>query len=177
MFRKSILATLFGALILCSLSAAGPAKLKATECYVVAEEGASQEATKLFLSRMGTDTELFRSSAPSRFTLKGNAFSVEAKGSLVYEAEAPVLVEKKGRFALYEVKVRFASPVAEKAKKKVDVDFTLADLAERGGVQQPGVYVIEKAARKAGWESGLAWVVKMKRLKDGKLRATVALAR
>ncbi len=155
---------------------AAPAGMRTAECFVLIEEGASSEGNSLFLSRMGVEPELLRYWVPTRFTKTGKLKSTAAEGKLSYTAETPVLLEKKGKSALYQVPVTFGGPALPKAEKTVKVDFRLKDLLVKGDILQPGAMAIELAVAKAGMAEGRAWVIDMKRLKDGSLRATVGLS-
>jgi hypothetical protein len=99
------------------------------------------------------------------------------EGRFAYEAGTPVLRDRNGRTALYEVPLRLSADAPPKAQQLVTLQFRLADLASSGGLVQPALKAMQLAAAKLGWHSGLAWIVKMERIGPGALRAVVGLAR
>jgi hypothetical protein len=126
---------------------------------------------------MGADPEALRSFAPSRFTAGSGAFTAAAQGQFSYEAGTPVLRDRAGKLALYEVPLRLSAPPPPKAQITVTVQFRLRDLASGRGIAQPAIRAMQLAAAKAGMRSGIAWIVEMARVAPGTLRAKVGLAR
>ncbi|MGA2546423.1 MAG: hypothetical protein ABSF43_07750 [Rectinemataceae bacterium] len=152
-------------------------KARDASCYVIVEEGASAEGNALFLEKMGVDAEALSLVAPTRFSFGSKNSLTRTGGSLSYEADSPVLVERSGRLALYSVAFRFSPEPLPKALKTVIVNFTLADLARTKDAVQPAAKAIELAAAKARMKSGLAWIVEMKMPAHGAFRAKVGLAK
>jgi hypothetical protein len=153
------------------------AKISDASCFVIVEEGASEEGNALFLEKMGVDAEALSRVAPTRFSFGAKNYLTRTGGSLSYEADSPVLVERSGRLALYSVAFRFSPEPLPKALKTVIVNFTLADLARTKDVVQPAAKAIALAAAKARMKSGLAWIVEMKMPARGAFRAKVGLAK
>ena len=166
---------------LCSIAAlsfgAFAQSSRSMNCFVVIEEGASAEGNALFLQKMGVEPETLKSFAPSRFTRADGVFSASAQGDFAYQAESPVLVERLRGLALYQVPVKIRAPAPPRAAKKVDVIVLLSDLKKEGGIVQPAFRAMDLAAASAGWTSGSAWIIEMKSVGKGKLKAVVGLAR
>ena len=148
-----------------------------TTCYMVVEEGKSSDATRLFLQKMGIDSEAVSRVAPTRFTVGARDFLSRVGGRFSYEAEGPVFIERVGRVGLYSVALRYSVGPLPKALKTVTVDFTLAELAKAKSLVQPAAKAIQLAAAKAGMKTGLAWIIGMEVAGKGDFRATVGLAK
>jgi hypothetical protein len=163
------------------LAAAVPAMAQVVErsldCYVVVKEGSSSEGNSLFLQKMGIDPEALKSFAPTRFSRVGSRFSASVQGTFAYEAESPVLVERGGGLALYEVAVRLRSDPLPSPTKKVTVTLLVGDLARSGELVQPALRAMDLAAASVKWTSGSAWIIDMRTEGAGKLKAVVGLAR
>jgi hypothetical protein len=150
---------------------------RAITCYIVTEEGSSSEGNSLFLRKMGVDPEALKSFAPSRFSRIQGKFSASVLGTFAYEAERPVLLERSGRLALYEVPVQLRSDTPPSAMKTVTVTVSLSDLRKSGGFVQPAFRAMDLAAASLRWMSGTAWIIEMKSSGPGKLSAVVGLTR
>jgi hypothetical protein len=174
-FRLLPLALLIAVLPLFE-SATGPKAREAT-CYVLVEEGKSAEGNSLFLQRMGLNPQALSMVAPTRFSFAAGSSFSRAGGSFSYEGGQPILVDRKGRLALYSVAVKFWGEAFPKAFKTYTVDLSVADLAANADLVQPAEKAIEKAAAKAGVKSGLAWIIEMKMPTRGSIRVKVGLAR
>jgi hypothetical protein len=146
-------------------------------CFVVSEEGTSAEGNSLYLRKMGVDPEALRSFAPSRFTVGPGDFSAVVQGRVSYEAGTPVLADRVGKLALYEVPLRLAAAPPPRAQATVIVQFNIRDLASGRGIVQPALRAMQLAAAKARMRSGFAWIVEMARVAPGTLRAKVGLAK
>ena len=146
-------------------------------CYVVMEEGASAEGNALFLREMGSDTEVMKNFAPSRFTRSSGTFIATVQGQLSFEAEAPILKGRSGALALYAIPVRLRADPPPAAERQIEVQFSLRDLASGRALIQPALYAMRLAATKAGMKSGLAWIVRMDFVAPRTIGATVGLAR
>jgi hypothetical protein len=171
--------TLLAAAILAAAAtpAIAQAKERALDCYVVVEEGSSSEGNSLFLQKMGVDPEALKSFAPTSFSRVGKKFSASVQGTFAYEADSPVLVERRGRIALYEVAVRLRSDPLPSPAKKVSVTLLIGDLAESGDLVQPALRAMDLAAASLKWTSGTAWIIDMRPAGAGKLKAIVGLAK
>lgn len=168
------------ALILCAgslVGAQGDAVVsRDVECFAVARVGASSEAQSLYLLEMGFGPEALRGFAPSRFVHGPAGFSCHTEGVFGYESGTPVEVARSGGLGLYRVVATVRSAPPPRAAKTLTVDIRLPELARTGDLVQPGIRAIELASTKAGWESGLAWVIAMKWRRPDLMRATVGLA-
>ncbi len=146
------------------------------ECFAVASLGASSEGQRLYLQGMGFGPEALRGFAPSRFSRGSGKFFSHTEGAFGYEANTPVEVARSGSLVLYKVAATVRSAPPPRAAKTITVDISLRGLAGTGDAVQPGIKAIELAAAKAGWRSGLAWVLGMQWRAPDVLRARVALA-
>jgi hypothetical protein len=158
-----------------SASAAQPAR--DILCYVTMEEGQSAEGNSLFMRKMGVDPEAVKTFAPARFSRAMGKFSVRVQGSFAYQAESPTRVARSGRLALYEVPIRIKADPPPKAWKTVKVSLSLAELSKAGGLAQPAVMAMDKAAAAQKLSEGTAWIIEMSHAGKGKLKATVGLAK
>jgi len=146
-------------------------------CYVLIEEGMSSEGNSLFLSKMAFDTELLSRVVPTRFQTGSKIKLSRAEGSFSYEAGSPGLVLRSGDFALYSVELRFKSSSFPKAKKKIKVSFSFADLIAGGDIVQPAEMAIGLASKAARMSTGKAWIQSMRANSAGAFTATVALSK
>jgi hypothetical protein len=159
------------------LAATLGAETREITCFVVVEEGASAEANSLYLRKMGVDPEVLKTFAPSRFTAGPGAFKAIAQGQFSYEAGTPVLRDRAGKLALYEVPLKISAAPPPKAQATVSVRFGFKELASAKGSVQPALRAMQLAAAKAGMKSGIAWIVEMSLVDPGMLSATVGLSR
>lgn len=150
---------------------------RALTCYVVMEEGGSAEGNSLFLKKMGVDPEAVKTFAPTRFSRVGGKFTAFAQGVFSYQAETPVLVDRSGRLALYEFPLRLKSDAPPNPEKTVTVTVLLSELAKSGGIVQPALKAMDKAAASLKWTEGTAWIIDMRRAGKGKLKAIVGLTK
>jgi len=141
------------------------------------EEGASADGNSLFMKKMGFDPELLRSYCPSTFSRGPTGFTTRAQGTFSYQADSPVLVDRSGNLALYEVAVKLRSDSLPKARETVTVTVDFADLRKGRSLVQPSIKAMDYAADKAGLKSGWVWIVSMKRVAPGRLEAVVGLSR
>jgi hypothetical protein len=155
--------------------AAEPVHLR-TVCYLLIEEGGSAEGNSLYLKKMALDAAALSRSLPTRFS-SGARIALESEGAVRFEAEEPVLVERRGRLALYSVALSLEALALPRAQKTVTVDFSLADLARSKDLLQPADKAILLAAAKAGMRSGSAWVLDIRMIGRGKFRAKLGLAK
>jgi len=146
-------------------------------CYVVMEEGNSSEGNSLYLRKMGVDPEAIKTFAPVRFSRAGGKFTTSVQGVFAYQAETPVQVDRSGRLGLYEVPLRLKADPPPAAAKTVTVTVLLWELAKSGGIVQPSVQAMDKAAASLKWTEGTAWIIEMSRAGKGKLKAVVGLAK
>ena len=100
-----------------------------------------------------------------------------AQGSFSYRADTPVLVDRSGNLALYEVAVKLKTDSLPAARETVTVTIDFADLRKGRSLVQPAVKAMDYASDKADLKSGWAWIVSMKRVAPGKLEAVVGLSR
>jgi hypothetical protein len=156
-------------------SGAGPKAMEAV-CYVLVEEGNSTEGNSLFLQKMGVEPEILSMVAPTRFSL-GPKPSYERQGAFSYEGSTPVLVERRGRFALYLEAITYRAGPFPAVFRTVTVDVAMADLAASRDLVQPAAKAIELAAAKAGIKTGLAWVMSMDMPTRSAIRVKVGLAK
>jgi hypothetical protein len=180
MTQRPLFPALLAALLLAggiqSAAAAG-AKAREATCYVLVEEGSSAEGNALFLQKMGLSPQALGMVAPTRFSFVSGSSFESASGSFSYEASTPLLVDRKGRLALYSVDVKFSAGKLPKVYKTITVDVKMADLAASGDLVQPAAKAIELAAAKAGMKSGIAWVTSMKMPTKSAIKVKVSLAK
>jgi hypothetical protein len=148
---------------------------KNATCYIIIEEGASSDASELFIKKMGIEPDLLNRVAPTHFEMRSTDFLYKATGSLSYEAEQPHLVLRSGRYTLYSVSVKYRAGPYPKAKT-IKVSFPFADLIAGGDLVQPADKAIALAARSTRMKSGEAWIIDMSASDSGAFHATVALA-
>jgi hypothetical protein len=176
MFRRLAAICLIAAFPICALAQAE----RSVKCYVVMKEGASAEGNALYLQKMVIEPEGLKSFAPVAFARTGKVFSVSVNGEFDYSAGSPVIVDRSGRVALYEVPLLLSSgdqpQAAPVAFKKVKVTVKLADLAKAQDLVQPSIRAIDLAAASAKMKSGTAWILDMKYAGKGRLEAQVGLA-
>jgi hypothetical protein len=146
-------------------------------CYVVMQEGKSSEGNALYLKKMGVDPEAVKTFAPLRFTREGGKFTTTVQGAFAYQAESPTMVDRSGKVALYEIPLRLKADPPPKAEKTVKVTVSLSELSGAGGLVQPSIKAMDKAAAAQKMSSGTAWIIEMSRAGKGKLKATVGLAK
>jgi hypothetical protein len=146
-------------------------------CYVVMQEGNSSEGNSLFLKKMGVEPEVLKSFAPSRFSRVGGKFSISVEGSFGYEAGTPVLIERSGKLALYELPLRLRADPPPAPAKTVTVTVLLSELAKSGALVQPAQKAMDKAAASLGWTKGIAWIIELRPAGSGKLKAIVGLVK
>jgi hypothetical protein len=149
---------------------------RSIKCYVVMREGASAEGNALYLQKMGVEPEALKSFAPANFSRAGGEFSVSVRGKLSYSAETPVLLERSGSVALYEVAVALRADDPPQAKKRVRVTVKLGDLAKAKELAQPAVRAMDLAAAAAKMRKGTAWIIEMEYAGKGRLEALVGLS-
>jgi len=166
----------FASLASCAWGQAAAASRTIT-CYVVVEEGASSDANSLYLQKMGLDPELLRSFCPSTFARGPTGFATRAQGTFSYQADAPVLVDRSGKLAMYEVPVKLKADAPPRSGTKVTVIVDFADIRKGKGLVQPSIKAMDYAADKAGLRSGWAWIISMKRIGEGKLEAVVGISK
>lgn len=163
--------------VLESLAQTLVAQPRLATCYVFVKEGSSSEGNSLYLDKMGLSTEALSRVAPTRFSIAGKDFSMEASGSFSYEAENPLLVGRSGSLALYSVALKFSAGPYPKGQKTFTVGFFLKDLVKAGEAVQPAAMAIQLAAAKAGMKSGTAWIEDMQMPSKGEFKAKVSLAK
>ncbi len=184
MYRFPSMRRLLAAIIASSLAslafgapAAATSETKEKLCYVLVQEGASAEGTALYLRKMLLDPARLSRFAPTRFKLKPR-FSLETEGSLHgVEAGAPVLVERRGRLALYSLALGIEEKDLPKAQKTIVVEFSLANLARTGDQVQPADRALALAAAKSGLKRGSACVIDMTLSSKGLFRAKVGVSK
>ena len=145
------------------------------ECFAVIRVGASSEAQSLYLRQMGFGPEALRGFAPPRFARGSAGFSCRTDGAFGYDSGTPVEVARRGDVILYRVAATVRSAPPPRAAKTLIVDIRLSELARTGDLIQPGIKAMDLASSRAGWDSGLAWVLSMKWRAPDVLRATVGL--
>jgi hypothetical protein len=146
-------------------------------CYVAMEEGASSEGNALFLQKMGVDPEAVKTFAPMRFSRAGGKFTATVQGAFAYQAETPRRISSSGTLALYEVPLKLKSDPPPKPETTVKVTILLSELSVAGGIVQPSIAAMGKAAAAKKMDSGTAWIIEMSYAGKGKLKALVGLAK
>gem|GEM_PF-1995549 len=146
-------------------------------CYVVVEESQSSEGDELFLRKMGVDPEAVKTFAPVSFSRRGGKFEAVVRGAFGYQARNPRRLASSGKLALYEVPLKIKSDPPPRPWKTARVSIDIAELSPSGGIVQPSVAAMDKAAAALKVTSGMAWIIEMRYSGKGRLNALVGLAR
>lgn len=173
---NALISLLFLCLASSLLAQASPAPARGARCYLVMEEGSSDEGNSLYLQKMLIDPSLLKLFAPTRFKRAQGRIELISSGQFSYESEGPQLIARSKRLVVYAVDLRYSAPRAPKAAKTIVVDFKLAELSRGRDLVQPAERAIELAASKAGMASGLAYIASMEMPSPQSFRAKVELS-
>lgn len=144
--------------------------------FILTDADPASEAGRLFIDNMLLSTAAAAFS-PQSFSLTAKGLGLATRVARCVQAGALRRVGAAGRFGLYAVELVVTQPPLPHPQREVVVRFSLASLATRGGIVQPGTRAIELAARKAGWASGRAWILDLSLQSSTEFEARVALAK